>query len=159
MEAVRRRAKKRPFVTFFGVALSLIVLCILVGDILVPPYGVMLKAAKRAKTSNEVIQVQTALLSYYTEYAVYPVATDNASLIKMLTGATSDGNVRRIQFLTLKPSDQNASGAILDPWGTPIEMKLGQDGVFTIRSAGPDRVFGNADDITATVDESTSVGK
>lgn len=36
-----------------------------------------------------------------------------------------------------------------DPWGTPYQYSLDSDdtGRYTIRSAGPDRQFGNEDDI------------
>jgi hypothetical protein len=105
-------------------------------------------AAKRAKLQNELNQVQTAFLSYYTEYAEYPVTSDNATLIKILTGLTANENSRQIAFLTVKPSDENAKGELLDPWGTPLEMSVTHDGVIHLRSAGPDKIFGTADDIT-----------
>jgi len=37
---------------------------------------------------------------------------------------------------------------LMDPWGTKIDYKPGQRGNFELRSAGPDCVLGNDDDIT-----------
>jgi len=37
--------------------------------------------------------------------------------------------------------------AFEDPWGTPIAFKCTSDDI-RVRSAGPDRVFGTADDVT-----------
>jgi hypothetical protein len=47
-----------------------------------------------------------------------------------------------------KHTDVNPS-SLLDPWGTSIPYWCSDDGAEAI-SAGPDRIFGTADDITAT---------
>jgi hypothetical protein len=99
----------------------------------------------RAKLATEFTQVQTAVLAYYTEYAEYPVAPDNATLIKKL----SQANPRRIPFLTFRASEENSRGELLDPWGTPVRMPVGADGGLRMTSAGPDRIFGTADDINS----------
>ena len=55
--------------------------------------------------------------------------------------------MRRIQFLTIKPSDLNARDEMLDPWGMPIQLSVAADGTIHMRSAGPDKIFGTPDDI------------
>jgi hypothetical protein len=140
------KSKKEPFVTVYGVVALLLAVALLIAASL-PSSGVF-NAGKRAALSNELNQVQTAVLNYYTEYSEYPVTSDNATLIKILTGLTATENSRQIAFLTVKPSDENAKGELLDPWGTPLEMSVTHDGVIHLRSAGPDKIFGTADDIT-----------
>jgi hypothetical protein len=102
------------------------------------------RAAFRAKVSNTLIQVQTACLAYYTEYGSRPEAKDNAHLVKILEG----DNARKIQFLALKSSDMNSNGAMIDPWGTPYQINVDSDSEIHVTSAGPDKIFGTADDIT-----------
>ncbi len=115
----------------------------LVGDVLlsgrIGPY-----APPAAILTYEFQQVQTAVLNYHSEYGEDPVAADNASLTKMLEGA----NPRRIIFASFRPGEQSAAGELLDPWGTPLEMSPGAGGALVIRSGGPDRTFGTADDVT-----------
>ena len=94
------------------------------------------------------------MLNYYTEYSVYPVASDNATLIKSLGGVSADGNSRRIAFVSFRPSDLNAQGELLDPWGQPLQLSVDADGNFHARSAGPDKILGTADDIVGGSDPS-----
>ena len=69
-------------------------------------------------------------------------------LIKILMG----GNRRGIEFLTLKKSDINNEGEMLDAWGTPFRIDMADPQHPKIRSAGPDRKWGTADDLTRSVD-------
>jgi hypothetical protein len=41
----------------------------------------------------------------------------------------------------------NNSGAVIDIWGTPYRMEFAPQTNFIIHSAGPNRKFGDADDI------------
>ena len=41
----------------------------------------------------------------------------------------------------------NGQGQILDPWQTPYRIEIFRQTNFVIRSAGTDKVFGNADDV------------
>ncbi|HEX4140796.1 MAG TPA: hypothetical protein VHY09_10650 [Candidatus Methylacidiphilales bacterium] len=67
------------------------------------------------------------------------------------TGST-DTKARQIQSFGLAPSKSNAKGETLDPWGTPLQFSVGADGELRARSAGPDQVFGTADDVSAEKD-------
>lgn len=44
-------------------------------------------------------------------------------------------------------AETDSSGAT-DPWGTALEYQPQPGGTYTLRSAGPDRQFGTADDIS-----------
>jgi hypothetical protein len=41
-----------------------------------------------------------------------------------------------------------SAGALTDPWGTAIAFHCSDAGEVIVRSAGPDRLFSTADDIT-----------
>jgi type II secretory pathway pseudopilin PulG len=145
METPQKPFEKKRIVTIYGVVALLIVLALLLT--LQPTGGAVFTAAKKAMVAERFNQIQTALLSYYTEYSVYPVASDAATLVRILTGATKDGNQRQIAFAAFKPSELDVKGDLLDPWGTSIELSVTADGKLHIRSAGPDKIFGTADDI------------
>ena len=46
------------------------------------------------------------------------------------------------------PYIEGGRDKLMDPWGTKIDYKPGRRGNFELRSAGPDCVLGNNDDIT-----------
>ncbi len=135
--------KKRGCAGYAAVAcgLSLFVLMMCVN---LPGPGVT-TAARKAKASNTLTQIQTAYLAYYTEFGEWPHATENARLIKILEG----DNPRGIPFLTLRPIDVDPSGSVIDPWGTPYRISVGADSKIKMISAGPDKTFGTPDDITS----------
>jgi hypothetical protein len=139
-------AGKRRTVTMLGIVVITITVILLVNELRIG--NRVLTAAKKEKLANEYTQVQTAAISSYTEYSVYPSAPDNATLIRMLTGESAEGNQRRIAFISIKDSDRDAKGDLLDPWGTPVELSVTADGKLHARSAGPDKTFGTADDIS-----------
>lgn len=108
----------------------------------------ILLADERLKVSNEWRAVQAAVLSYDTEYSRFPAAADNLTLTKILTGTSDVENPRTIAFLSVRSSEIGAKGEIIDPWGTPYQFFVTVDGKFHTRSAGPDKIFGTADDIS-----------
>ena len=108
--------------------------------------GPAFTAAKKAKLNYEIIQIREATQSFDTEYGFYPTASDNATVIKILTGAADEENRRRIAFMNVKPSDLNAKGELLDPWGTPFDLSVFMNGNLHVRSAGPDKIFDTPDD-------------
>jgi len=83
-----------------------------------------IRQAKLAKTQNEATQIQTAILGYYTEYAEMPPSSDNATLIKILTGNNPRANTRRIAFLYVRPDDLNAKGEMVDAWKNPFRISF-----------------------------------
>ncbi len=137
--------KKRNWT--LSIVLLLAIFVVLASILTVPPFPPMSAALRRAKLANEFNQVQTAVLGYYTEYTEYPVAPDNATLIQMLNGMSAKGNTRQIAFVTFRQSDLDEKSELLDPWGTPIQLSVDADGHLLMRSAGPDKTFGTADDI------------
>ncbi len=144
MDVPQKHKGKKRVVTIYGIVALLIVVAFL---LTLSTSNAALTMAKKSKLANETEQVKAAVAGYYTEYSLYPTTSDNATLINILTGVTADGNMRRIQFLTIKPSDLNARDEMLDPWGMPIQLSVAADGTIHMRSAGPDKIFGTPDDI------------
>jgi prepilin-type N-terminal cleavage/methylation domain-containing protein len=141
----RCRSKSASGFTLVELLVVIAIIAILAGTTLSIASNVI-KAAKKAKAQNTVIQIQTACLAYYTEYSVYPVGTattasaafigDTTSSkaswgslmqclcgnIKPSTGAassqTAPTNTRSIAFLNMKASDVDANDAPLNPLPT-----------------------------------------
>jgi prepilin-type N-terminal cleavage/methylation domain-containing protein len=100
-----------------------------------------INAARRAKASYTATQVQTAIMNYYTEYGVYPVAsgtttdvalttstqeTDlmnalcgniNASTATAVTPATVS-NTRNVAYLTPKRNEVDTNGVLITPFSS-----------------------------------------
>ena len=95
------------------------------------------------KASNYVAQIYTACQAFRTEYGGLPESPENCRLKKILGG----DNPRGIEFLFTRPTDLNPNGEMIDPWGTPFRITFDPDSKVHVISAGPDKIFGTADDI------------
>jgi hypothetical protein len=85
-----------------------------------------------------------ALKAYHMECGNSPTGSQ-AAVMKALCGS----NPRQIIFYELPSSKrrQNALGEFLDPWGTPYEISIVSSNEVRVRSAGPNKKFGDSDDI------------
>lgn len=88
--------------------------------------------------------LRTAIRAFYTEYAAWPTG-DVRQIVSALTGK----NAHNIVFIEEPDSCLNQRGEYLDPWKTPYRIATAGTNI-EVRSAGPDRKFGTADDITAS---------
>jgi hypothetical protein len=91
--------------------------------------------------------VQEVLVAWRTNFPRdgNPVG-ENAEITRALTGANT-------LKLALVPKDHpalNVAGELTDRWGTPFRFHQLAGDRMEIRSAGPDRRFGNADDAVLT---------
>ncbi len=114
--------------------LALFLIFIVVG-FLTPGHG-MKTAGKRAYTTTILSNVKMALNASQAEFETFPKG-DSAQIIKALCGQ----NLKHIGFLSLKPTNTNDYGELIDPWGTAIEIRFGETKHFTLRSAGQDKLF------------------
>lgn len=130
---------KRKVWSIYGVAA--LVLWAAVISAVFPGSGA-LGAAHRAEAANEASQILIACRNYDAEYGQMPESPENARLIKSLTG----NNPRKIPFLMLKASQLNSNGEMIDPWGTPFRITFDSGSKVNVTSAGPDKIFGTADD-------------
>jgi hypothetical protein len=85
-------------------------------------------------------------LQQYREFVgSYPTG-NNVAITKALLGQTG----KKVLILTVRRSDINDKGEIVDPWGTPYQFYFSTDEVL-IRSAGPNKAF--EDSAIATADD------
>jgi hypothetical protein len=93
---------------------------------------------------EEDLESVAALLSYYRLFfKMNPVADDNASVTRALTGSNPSGMI-------LLPPDHpsiDGEGRLLDRWGTPFFFHAMSEKQMEIFSAGPDRKFDTGDDL------------
>jgi len=90
-------------------------------------------------------RIRHACLNYAMEYNRLPPDSDN----KRLTAALIGDNARHIQFLWLTKTELNANNEMIDNWGTPLKVTFQGASGIQITSAGPDKIFGTADDVVS----------
>src|SRR3989440_9140932 len=100
------------------------------------------KVAKfNALSDNLILGIQQ-----YKEFVgTYPTG-NNIAITKALLGQTE----KKVLILSVRKSDVNDKGEILDPWGTPVSFYFSHN-VVMIRSAGPNKVW--EDSAIATADD------
>jgi hypothetical protein len=75
-------------------------------------------------------------MQQYREFVgTYPTG-NNATIAKALLGQSE----KKVLILSVRKSDMNDKGEILDPWGNPIQIYFSHNEVM-IRSAGPNKVW------------------
>ena len=108
------------------------------------------KVAKfNALADNLILGIQQ-----YKEFVgTYPTG-NNVAITKALLGQTD----KKVMILSVRKSDINDKGEILDPWGTPVQFYFSHNEVM-LRSAGVNKVWEDsaittADDLyrTAPID-------
>ncbi len=83
-------------------------------------------------------------LQQYREFVgTYPTG-DNVTIAKALLGR----NEKKVLILSVRKSDLNDKGEILDSWGTPLRFYFSNNEVM-IRSAGPNKVWEDSNVPTA----------
>jgi hypothetical protein len=75
-------------------------------------------------------------IQQYREFVgTYPTG-NNAAITKALLGQTE----KKVLILTVRRSELNDKGEIVDPWRTPLQFYFSHNEVL-IRSAGPNKVW------------------
>jgi type II secretory pathway pseudopilin PulG len=97
------------------------------------------------RTEILIAYLETALESYKAEHGDYPSSTEDGQVAKLLIGDKS-----RKGYFAPNAGWINSKGEFIDGWGTPLHFRrhTGGGGWIEIISAGPDKIFGTADDIT-----------
>jgi hypothetical protein len=98
------------------------------------------KARKFAVTKIELQNIAAALNKYLSVSNSLP-AGDSTTILRALIGSNHTGTI------LVNPRKTNASGEMLDMWSTPYRIEIAQQTNTIIRSAGPNRRFGDKDDI------------
>ena len=94
----------------------------------------------RSRDEVIILELETAIKLYGTDHDGYPIG-DTKSVMNSLNG----NNPSKQLYLTgLKIRDEEE---IPDSWDTPIEIMVYDEKSYLIRSAGPNKIFGDEDDI------------
>lgn len=90
---------------------------------------------KIAKFHEAADNLLLALQQYKEFVGSYPTGS-NLEIARAMTGQTE----KKVLILTVRKSEMNPKGEIVDPWGTPLQFYFAPNGIL-IRSAGPNGVF------------------
>ena len=86
--------------------------------------------------------MRTTIRQFASTFGDNPVGT-NPEITQALQGA----NPKQLNFLKTDGNRVNATGELVDPWGTPYFFHQLSATEMEIRSAGPDRTMYTADDL------------
>jgi|GEM_PF-1008718 len=100
---------------------------------------------EEGKTTHEDLETIWSLLQYSMRvYKSMPVAADNQEFVSHLIGKNKKG----VQILAHDHPAINEEGMLVDRWGTPYFFHPMSEKLVELRSAGPDGILFNEDDIT-----------
>ena len=90
--------------------------------------------------------LQELMVAFHTNFPEHgnPVGENNE-----ITAALTGKNPVQFVFISRGHSAINARGELCDRWGTPFHFHQISGTQMEIRSAGPDRKFGTADDVVS----------
>ena len=109
-----------------------------------PPTAVALAAdtPTRDGAAVEIGKVRRMIVDFHTLMGENPIGT-NAEIMRALMG----GNPRQATLGPPEGESLNDKGELVDPWGTPYFFHQLSRDRMEVRSAGPDKVMGTADDV------------
>jgi hypothetical protein len=99
------------------------------------------KIGRPSRAQLEIAELIFSLNHYKSAYGDYP-SGENSNIVSVLAG----NNPQKIVFLNFRRTSEHPN-EMTDPWGTPYQIQFLQQTNFVIRSAGKDKIFGDADDI------------
>jgi hypothetical protein len=99
------------------------------------------KIERPSRTKLEIADLIFALNHYKLAYGVYP-SGESSNIVSVLAG----DNAQKTTFLNFRRMMEHPN-EMVDPWGTPYQIQFFQQTNFIVRSAGKDKIFGDADDI------------
>ena len=128
-------------------AFTIILIVVIAGGVLAVAKGWTLRRAdeKIAKFNASADNLILGIQQYKEFVGTYPTG-NNIAITKALLGQTE----KKVLILSVRKSDVNDKGEILDPWGTPVSFYFSHNEVM-IRSAGPNKVW--EDSAIATADD------
>ena len=108
--------------------------------LILPRIGLISTAEKDPMHTIRVLAF--ALHSYKDTYGTYPKGSSNCEIINYLNG----GNSKKLLFIDIN-NKLDKNGDYIDEWETPLKFEF-KDNKILIISAGPNREFGDEDDIS-----------
>jgi hypothetical protein len=103
--------------------------------------GVSKKAFPFVKSRSDMVMIGEAIKAYELAYQT-DLTSDAVEIFRKLRGENPD----KKPFLHWE-TNVNSRGEMLDAWGTEYALTLQDRTNIVIRSAGPDKKFGDTDDI------------
>jgi hypothetical protein len=100
-------------------------------------------AISHEKAMIELDKIHRMIRDFHTLMGQNPVGT-NAEIMAAVMGK----NPKQATLGPPEGQQLNAKKELIDPWGTPYFFHQLSGDVMEIHSAGPDRIFGTADDLT-----------
>jgi len=97
---------------------------------------------KGAFVRLEMAQLEKALRDYKMKCGQFPSGA-SSNVLQALFG----DNSKKIRFLFVQSRQTNSHGLLIDRWKTPYDIQILGQTNFIIRSAGPNRILGDKDDI------------
>jgi prepilin-type N-terminal cleavage/methylation domain-containing protein len=149
--------------TLIELLVVIAIIAILIG-LLFPAFRAVQNQAKQTQAKNDLTQIVNAVNAYYTDYGKYPLVTADTTygpggtannlLLNVLRAVDTINNPRQIVFISppsvksplnprsgiaLQATTINgvsvAVGDLVDPWGTPYNMRI--DGSYDNSVANP----------------------
>ena len=176
--AMQKSAGRRSAFTLIELLVVIAIIAILIG-LLFPAFRAVQNQAKQTQAKNDLTQIVNAVNAYYTDYGRYPLITadttygpggtaNNTLFNELRSTPAATQNPRQIVFISplsvknpsiprsgiaLQATVINgisvAIGDLVDPWGTPYNVRIDGSydnsianpyGAQTVGGAGPDPV-------------------
>ena len=109
--------------------------------VMILPFFVRVKIERPPRTKLEIANLINSIDQYKSVYGVYPTG-ESSNIVRILAG----DNPQKTVFLNFRRTSEHPN-EMVDPWETPYQIEFFEQTNFVIRSAGKDKIFGNADDI------------
>ncbi len=127
---------KRLLLIFFGFALLVFIFLV------AARLPRLMEWATKGRANAEIISIGAAMEEHRKHLGHYP-SGELADTLRSLRGE----NEKKIVFLLMDAKSAGSGGEFLDPWGTPYRIEIQGTNHLRIASAGPNKTFGDGDDI------------
>jgi hypothetical protein len=124
---------------------SLEILVIAAIFVMAVPIFSKVKIERPSRIKLEIADLIFALNHYKLAYGVYPIG-ESSNIVSVLAG----DNPQKTVFLNFRRTMEHPN-EMVDSWETPYQIQFFQQTNFIIRSAGKDKIFGDADDIVFNI--------
>jgi len=144
--------------TLIELLVVIAIIAILAG-LLFPGVRLVMRMAEKANAARTVAALRHAFEVYQQQQAAWPtnLTSTTSNTVAWLAG----GNSQKVQYMEIAPKRlDSTTGNLLDPWGSPYEIRFATDYPPTVTgpngavkagcivwSLGPDKTGGTKDDI------------